>query len=54
MEEIGSENFLGITTDNDSAMIKARELIIRKFNHISHYSCANHYLNLMIDDIAKI
>lgn len=53
-EEIGKEKILAVITDNASAMIKARELVKEEFDHISVYICADHCLNLLIEDIGKL
>lgn len=54
LEEIGPHRFQAIITDNAAAMIKGRNLIRDKHQHIAVYSCAAHILNLLVSDTAKM
>ena len=52
IKEVGEENVMQIVTDNGSAFVKARKLLMKKYNLYST-SCAAHYIYLMFEDIGK-
>lgn len=54
IEELGPAKVIGLVTDNAAAMEKAKRLVIKKFNHITAYSCIAHTLNLLVGDIMQI
>ena len=52
IKEVGETNVLQIVTDNGSAFVKARKLLMKKYN-LYWTSCAAHCIDLMFEDIAK-
>jgi hypothetical protein len=51
--EIGPEKFYAIITDNAASMIKARNILHKKYPKIAVYSCAAHTINLFVQDVLK-
>jgi hypothetical protein len=54
IEEIGSEKFCSVVTDNASYMQAAWKIIEQRFPHISASGCAAHGANLLIKDITEL
>ncbi|XP_063629642.1 uncharacterized protein LOC134801044 [Cydia splendana] len=54
MNEIGSEKFLGIVTDNAANMKKCGKLLTDQYEHTTWVGCLAHTLNLLIGDVLKI
>ncbi|XP_065663070.1 uncharacterized protein LOC136085692 [Hydra vulgaris] len=53
LEEIGPHRFLGGVTDNCSAMLLSRRIIVKKYPHLVFYGCVAHILNLLMLDLCK-
>lgn len=51
LEELGSEKFCSVVTDNASVMRAAWKQIELRFPHISANGCAAHAMNLLIKDL---
>lgn len=54
IEEVESEKVMSLVTDNASAMLAAREEVVKTYPHISAYSCSPHTLNLLGGDIVGL
>ncbi|XP_047984673.1 uncharacterized protein LOC125225144 [Leguminivora glycinivorella] len=54
MNEIGSEKFLGIITDNAANMKKCGKLLNEQYENTTWVGCLAHTLNLLISDVLKI
>lgn len=54
IEEVGSEKFSSVITDNAAVMQAAWKIIEARFDTISAYGCAAHGMNLLIKDIVMI
>ena len=52
IKEVGEANVMQIVTDNGLAFVKARKLLMKKYN-LYWTSCATHYIYLMFEDIGK-
>ena len=52
IKEVGESNVVQIVTDNGSAFVKARKLLMKKYN-LYWTPCAAHCIDLMFEDIAK-
>ena len=52
IKEVDEANVVQIITDNGSAFVKARKLLMNKYNLYST-SCAAHCIDLMFEDIGK-
>ena len=52
IKEVGETNVEQIVTDNGSTFVKAKKLLIKKYN-LYWTSCAAHYIDLMFEDIGK-
>lgn len=46
-------NVFAVCTDNENKMLKTRELLEQKHEHLITYGCSAHYLNLLAEDISK-
>ena len=53
IKEVRVDNVVQIVTDNGSVFMKARKVLMKKFN-LYWTSCAAHCINLMFEDIEKI
>ena len=51
IDEIGSDRFTCVITDNAPVMKAAWKLIEERYPHITAYGCAAHIINLLINDI---
>jgi hypothetical protein len=54
MDEIGSEKFLGIISDNAANMKKCGKLLADKYETTTWIGCLAHTLNLLIADLLKM
>lgn len=54
IEQYSPTKFLTVVTDNAANMIKAGNLIVEKFPHITAFGCFAHTLHLLMGDILKI
>ena len=52
IKEVGEANVVQIATDNGSAFVKARRLLIKKYN-LYWTPCAAHCIDLIFEDIGK-
>ena len=52
IKEVGKENVVQIVTNNGSAFVKARKLLMKKYNFY-WTPCAAHCIDLMFEDIGK-
>ena len=52
IKEVGEANVVQIIIDNGSAFVKARKLLIKKYN-LYWTPCEAHCINLMFEDIGK-
>ena len=52
IKEVGVDNVVQIVTDNGSAFVKVRKLLMKKFN-LYWTPCATHYIDLIFKDIRK-
>ena len=53
IKKVGEANVVQIVTDNGSEFVKARKLLMKKYN-LYWTPCAAHYIDLMFEDIGKI
>ncbi|XP_042398661.1 uncharacterized protein LOC121988975 [Zingiber officinale] len=54
VDEVGEENVIQIVTDNASKCIKARKKFLETRHRIWWTLCTTHYIDLMLEDIAKL
>ena len=52
IKEVEVDNVVQIVTDNGSAFVKVRKLLMKKFN-LYWTPCATHYIDLIFEDIRK-
>ena len=52
IKEVGETNVVQIITNNGSAFVKVRKLLMKKYN-LYWTPCAAHCINLMFEDIGK-
>ena len=52
IKEVGEANGVQIFTDNGSTFVKARKLLMKKYN-LYWTPCASHYIDLTFEDIGK-
>ena len=52
IKEVGEANVVQIVTNNGSAFVKARKLLMKKYN-MYWTPCATHYIDLMFEEIGK-
>ena len=52
IKEVGEANVMQIVTDNGSVFVKARKLLMKKYN-LYWTPCAAHCIDLMFEDIGK-
>ena len=52
IKEVGAKNVVQIVTNNQSVFVKARKLLMKKFN-LYWTPCMTHYIDLMFEDIRK-
>ena len=52
IKEVGETNVVQIVTDNGSAFVQARKLLMKKYN-LYWTSCAAHCIDLMFEDTGK-
>ena len=52
IKEVGEANVVQIVTDNGSTFVKARKLLIKKYN-LYWTSCTAHCIDIMFEDIGK-
>ena len=52
IKEVGEANVVQIVTDNGSTFVKARKLLMKKYN-LYWAPCVTHCINLMFEDIGK-
>ncbi|RVW70035.1 hypothetical protein CK203_059049 [Vitis vinifera] len=52
IKEVGKQNMVQIVIDNGSAFVKARKLLMKKYN-LYWTLCATHCIDLMFEDIGK-
>ena len=52
IKEVGEANVVQIVTDNGSAFVKAKKLLMKKYN-LYWTPCAAHCIDLMFEDIGK-
>ena len=52
IKEVDEANVMQIVTNNRSTFVKAKKLLIKKYN-LYWTSCATHYFDLMFEDIGK-
>ena len=52
IKEVDQENVVQIVTNNGATFVKARKLLIKKYN-LYWTPCATHYIDLMFKDIGK-
>lgn len=53
IEEVGSEKFSSVVSDNASTMVAAKRLVNKKYSHIMPVRCITHHINLLTSDIMK-
>jgi Protein of unknown function (DUF 659)/hAT family C-terminal dimerisation region len=53
IEQVGPHNIVQICTDNASSMLKASQIIIKKYPHIYVQGCAAHAMDLLLEDWGK-
>lgn len=54
IDQIGSDKFVAIVSDNASNVAAARRIIVQKHKNILNISCIAHFANLISSDIIKI
>jgi hypothetical protein len=54
INDVGSEKFSSIVSDNASNMVLAKQLVHQKFNNIIPIRCISHHINLISTDICKL
>ena len=52
IKEVGEANVVQIVRNNGSIFVKARKLLMKKYN-LYWTPCASHYIDLMFEDIGK-
>ena len=52
IKEVGEADVVQIVTDNGSAFVKVRKLLMKKYN-MYWTPCASHCIDLMFEDIGK-
>ena len=53
IDELGSDKFVGVVTDNAANMRAAWRIIKDRYPHISAFGCAAHCLNLFVGDLLE-
>lgn len=54
LEEIGSDKFFVVVSDNAANMVKCGRLLHEKYTNITWIGCLAHTLNLLIGDVLKV
>lgn len=53
VDSIGPNKISSVVSDNAATMVKAKQLVNNKYNHIIPIRCIAHHVNLLTTDVMK-
>ena len=53
IEQVGPHNIVQVCTDNAKSMLKASQIMVKKYPHLYIQGCATHAMDLLLEDWGK-